>query len=417
MKKFLAVMVFLLFIFCGFIIYDTYAHISVPLLEIQDEYIEIDKIYIYGTNLNISSSHKLSDDSELVLYNGNFISYPLNITEDGFNVSDFLNGGIYLDDISLGEYYLFIRVKVDNDNDDSDFWKYYAVQNNTIYKKTTYYTLSKYNKKIVIKNEDVYPTMKMIVTNNYEKNVYDIVIDPGHGGIDGGASKYGYKETDFTFDIATKIKDKLELDGFKVKLTYDKEQFNSDKKLPEYGNNGRAVLPRKLNAKFLFSIHFNSSNSNNVNGLEIYTAKGINYDFANTLVKNITTMTGLKFSTNNINKVSDGIYSRNFTEAEIKKSFKDYEAKELMPYDISINSNYYYMIRETGGIVTGAYVDSRNSSIMENPYVNANVGTEAYLLELGYISNKNDLDNIINNEDAYISSIVDSIKTLYSKDT
>ena len=43
------------------------------------------------------------------------------------------------------------------------------------------------------------------VTKNTNKEVYDIVIDPGHGGIDGGASKYGYRETDFNMDIAYEI--------------------------------------------------------------------------------------------------------------------------------------------------------------------------------------------------------------------
>ena len=37
-----------------------------------------------------------------------------------------------------------------------------------------------------------------------------VVIDPGHGGLDGGASKNGYKETDFTMKLATKLKNKLE---------------------------------------------------------------------------------------------------------------------------------------------------------------------------------------------------------------
>ena len=72
------------------------------------------------------------------------------------------------------------------------------------------------------------------------------------------------------------------------------------------------------------------------------------------------------------------------------------------------------MIRETGGIVTGAYVDDRNEEILGNPYVKSNVGVEAYLLELGYLTSKNDLNNIVNNLDKYIAGIVDSIKLLYN---
>ena len=71
------------------------------------------------------------------------------------------------------------------------------------------------------------------------------------------------------------------------------------------------------------------------------------------------------------------------------------------------------MIRETGGIITGAYVDGRNDKILSNPYTKSNVGTEAYLLELGYLSNKNDLNNMINNMDKFVEAMAVSIKSLY----
>ena len=64
----------------------------------------------------------------------------------------------------------------------------------------------------------------------------------------------------------------------------------------------------------------------------------------------------------------DTVYSRNFTTNEINESLKDYRDKNLEPYDISTKSNYYYMIRETGGIITGAYVDDRNSVIISVTY-------------------------------------------------
>ena len=44
----------------------------------------------------------------------------------------------------------------------------------------------------------------------------------------------------------------------------------------------------------------NSSAADYVNGLEVYTAKNINYDFAKLLVDNITKDTGIKYSKNRI---------------------------------------------------------------------------------------------------------------------
>jgi len=413
MKKFLIIIGVLLITFCGFLLYDKYSHILIPVLDIEEDRISIDKIYIYGTHLNMEGNYVFDENTDLVLYDGEFISYKINSLDNGFNLSDYVNEGIYLDDIPNGDYYLFFRTKYMEDNEEK--YKYYAINNNTEYEYTTYYTMSNYNKKITIDNEDEYPTMMMHVDKNKDKKteVYDIVIDPGHGGKDGGASKNGYKETDFTMKLATKLKSKLEGYGFSVKLTHEDGQLSKEEKLEEYGVHGRAVVPREVNAKYLFSLHLNSSTYSSVSGLELYTAKNINYDFAKSLVNNIVSLTGIGYSNNKINKISNGIYSRNFTKEDVEDSINDYIDYDLVPYDITTNANYYYMIRETGGIITGAYVDDRNEKILSNPYTKSNVGTEAYLLELGYLSNKKDLNNMINNMDKFVEAMAVSIKSLY----
>ena len=71
------------------------------------------------------------------------------------------------------------------------------------------------------------------------------------------------------------------------------------------------------------------------------------------------------------------------------------------------------MLRETGGIATGAYVDGRNTNYSANKYYNSNIGLESYLIELGYMSVQEDLDNILNNSDAYMQAVAESIKTEY----
>ena len=413
MKKFLLILGILFLIFCGFVVYDIHFSKKIPILTIEDEIVNVDKLYIYGTHLNMEGNYSFNEEAELVLYDGEFITYTINQENNNFSISKMINDGIFLDEIPNGDYYLFFRTKYIEENEEK--FKYYALNNNTEYKETKYYTMSNYNNKIIINSEESYPTMMMHIDENTDNNIYDIVIDPGHGGIDGGANKNGYKETDFTLDIASKVKDSLEKAGLKVKLTHEVGQLTSNDRLEEYGEHGRAVIPREVNAKYLFSIHLNSNSYETVSGLEIYTAKNINYDFAKLLGNNITDNAGLGFSNNKINKVFDGIYSRNFTEEDINSSIDGYNKKNIHPYEITTDSNYYYIIRETGGIVTGAYVDDRNSDIIANPYVNSNVGTETYLLELGYLSNIKDLNNMLNNMDKYVDAIVDSILTLYNQ--
>lgn len=412
MKKFLLVILILLLGFGGYLLYINKFKEKIPKLEIQEETINIDELYIYGTHLNLHGNTVQGDGLQLVLYNGEFKEISININDDEFNLSDKVNDGLYLEDIARGDYYLFLRTKETSDEDKVNY-KYYALKNNTDYKETTYYTFSSTNNKIIINSEESYPTMMMHVKENTDDNVYDIVIDPGHGGMDSGANKNGYYESELTMELADLLYEKLKETGMKVKLTREDGELTKNEKLPEYGVHGRAVIPYEVKAKYVFSIHFNSNYYSSINGLEVYTADNINYDLAKNLVKNITETTGIGYSSNKISKVMNGIYTRTFTESEIESSSKENEEKGRVPYDITTKSNYYYIIRETGGIVTGAYVDNRNEEIKANPYVKSNVGSETYLLELGYISNNTDLDNLLNNMDKYAEGIVKSITPLY----
>ena len=412
MKKFLLVILVLLLGFGGYLLYTNKFKEKVPKLEIQEETINIDELYIYGTHLNLHGNTVHGDGLQLVLYNGEFKEISININDDEFNLSDKVNDGLYLEDIARGDYYLFLRTKETSDDDKVNY-KYYALKNNTDYKETTYYTFSSTNNKIIINSEESYPTMMMHVKENTDDNVYDIVIDPGHGGMDSGANKNGYYESELTMELADLLYEKLKETGMKVKLTREDGELTKNEKLPEYGVHGRAVIPYEVKAKYVFSIHFNSNSYSSVNGLEVYTADNINYDLAKNLVKNITETADIGYSSNKISKVMNGIYTRTFTESEIENSSKESEEKGRVPYGITTKSNYYYIIRETGGIVTGAYVDNRNEEIKANPYVKSNVGSETYLLELGYISNNKDLDNLLNNMDKYAEGIVKSITPLY----
>ena len=59
--------------------------------------------------------------------------------------------------------------------------------------------------------------------------------------------------------------------------------------------------------------------------------------------------------------------------------------------------------------MTHAFSDGRNPKYKENLYRNRNQAVEAYLCELGYISNNTDSMNIINNKDGYIKALKESI--------
>lgn len=409
MKKFLLVMLILFFIFSVYIVYDNYINKGIPKLKVEEEAINIDNIFIYGTHLNFSGNLVNDNNLDIVLYNGEFIEYKINIDNDSssFNLSNNINEGIFLDDIPVGKYYFFLRATT-RDKDNKEKQKYYILNNTTDYKEMIYYTLSNKNNKITINNDGEYKTLMLNVLENKDREIYDIVIDPGHGGKDSGANKNGYYEKDLTMKIALNLKQKFEKNGVKVKLTREENQLSNNEKLNDYGIHGRAVIPYEVNSKFLLSIHLNSNYYSYVNGIELYTPANINYDFIKNVANNIHENAKVNYSSNKINKVFDGIYTRVFTDSDIEKSKKDFLEKNMNPYDITTKSNYYFMIRETGGIMTGAYVDDRNKEIGYNPYFKSNIGAEAYLMELGYLSNKDEVNNIINNIDRYTDAIVNS---------
>ncbi len=415
MRKFLLGLLILLLAFGGYILYDKYVNRGIPKLMVEEEVVNIDELFIYGNHLSLHGSSVDDENLDLILYNGDFISYEINLDDNSFSLSDKINEGLDLEKIPVGTYYVFLRSSTKDEND-KDVYRYYIIKNNTNYKETTYYTFSNVNNKIIIGMDNDYETLMFDVSENKDTDVYDVVIDPGHGGMDGGANKNGKREADYTMKIATNLEKKMEANGIKVKLTREEGQLNNNETLPDYGPHGRAVTSHEVHAKYLFSIHLNSNSASYVKGVEVYTADKINYDLAKAIVKNVVDLAGSSYSTNKINRVSDGIYTRTFSDSDISSSLAEYERKNMNAYEITTKSNYYYMIRETGGIMTGAYVDGRNEpKILGNPYYNSNVGTEAYLLELGYLTNTDDLNNIDNNIDKYTDAILNSFLTVFGE--
>lgn len=415
MKKFILIVFIIGLASFGYVFYKNYnKKEEIPVLDIEEEKLVLDDIYIYGTSLNLSGMINLPiyDDIKLTLYNGKFKDYDV-IYEDGIiSLSDYVNDGLKLDNISKGDYDLFLKVSYEaDDNGEKKLkYKYYAIDNNTEYKEMTYYTMSKYNNKITINSDNSYGTLRFNIKENKDKDIYDITIDPGHGGMDGGASVGSYCEDDFTLKIAESLKSKLENYGFKVKLTREEGDLSDDKIMEEYGKHGRAVISNEVFSKYTFSIHLNSNKSSYVSGLEIYTPDNINYDFINNMASKIIEKTGIGPSTNKTYKKYDGVYTRNFTSKEIEADNNKKIEKGYKAYDITEKSNYFYMIRETGGKITGSYVDDRNPEISAgNPYVKSNIGNETYLLEYGYLTNENDLNIIVNKIEEYTSAIADAI--------
>lgn len=424
MKKLIVLVLILIVLgFGGYYIYINYFIDKGIIPEI--EIVNVSEYYIYGDHLNMKGSLEIEDmtytDVCLTLYNGTDLDKEIIYNSDGnkidFYFSENINDGMYLDDIERGEYYLFLKLTYnDFEDEDNVILKYYALSNNTDYEETIYYTMSKYNNKIVIDSGDKYNSMRFTVSENKNKNIYDITIDPGHGGMDSGGSVGNHYESTYTLAVSREIKSILEDNGFTVKLTHDEGELSKNDLLDEYNAGGRAVIPNEVKSKYTFSIHFNKNVYKSVKGIEVYTPADIDYSFAQSIVDSVVNNTDLGYSTNRLYKMYNGVYTRNFTEEDVTSSLTGYEDKGYVPYDVSTKSNYYYMIRETGGYMTGAYIDDSNlEKVGINPYYNSNIGNETYLLELGYLSNSSDLSVIEHSINDIASAVADAIIQKFKK--
>lgn len=364
----------------------------------------VDEIYIYGRYFNIKGHADFNlDEAFLIFVDSTFneIKYALSVNENKFYLSDKINGGLNLEDIKYDNSTILL---MSND-------KYYPLINNSNYENTDYYTISNFNKTnylefVFSKFKDV-SFLKLKCKNILVPNdVYDIVIDPGHGGADVGAVNGNIYESNISLSISNLIKKKLEDEGFKIKLTRE-----DDSNPGPYGEGGRATIPYEVKAKIFLSVHVNSTPHSIISGgTEVYASPNMNYDFAYNIASKIKEYANSTYSSLQLYKVKDGVYVKNLSKQDIEEARESAKNSGYAYYEnVTTNTPWYFYNRETGGYMTGAYMDGRNKVYPANPYYNSNMGIESYLLELGYITCKNDLNNLINNQDGYAKGITRAI--------
>lgn len=389
---------------------------------IQTKQVEVSQFFTYGRCLNFTGklpgvSKDNFESVKLYLTDGNGLekTYKLEgkIEEGNLTIStaNEINDGLILDDLPQGEYVVLVRVKLNNSVNP----KYYALSNKSEYGDIEYYTITKENKNnkvnISFKNKSYnnndYAYLNIDVTESEKpEDVYDIVIDAGHGGKDVGEKSGTDTEADITLTYAKLLKERLESQGLKVKLTRDDSNTNTYTSINMYDANGRITLACQSKAKYMISFHINNGNSG-LRGLEIYSPCKSNIEFAQKMANKIITYTDLEYSNNNSFKKGEGVYVRNFTQSVINEYANTANKKGYEPYNITLDTPYLFTIREVGGIATNAYVDGRNTAYSANEYYNSNHGVECYQIEMGYI--KNDLPIIKTQMEQYVTAISETV--------
>ena len=386
----------------------------------------VSRYIVYGTHLNLEGSIDFSENSDVSTsdeekdvknaevvardVSGNEVTIKTTYTQNedklSFSTLDKINEGLDLESLEIADYCILLKVQYEDDE-----VKYYSLKNDTEYKDSIdYYTLTRNgtNNKIYISfasHENVSAlTLDITKVSKLPENVYDVIVDPGHGGSDVGAVSGRYQEADIALDCALKLKSQLEDLGLKVLLTRDGSETDEYSTYNIYDDDGRVTMANESGAKLLVSLHLNSNDEDIPSGgVEVYAPTNSNLSLAKSFADNIVNTAHTTYSQMETYKEAEGVYVRTI---EVDSSIRNYKG-------IFDSVPYLFIIREVGGIATGAFVDGTNPSYAANKYRNTNVGIEGYLIELGYINVDEDLENILNNEDLYAKAIAESINSYY----
>ncbi len=108
-----------------------------------------------------------------------------------------------------------------------------------------------------------------------------VVVDAGHGGMDGGATLAGLKEKDFTLALAKALQEKVKGSGITILLTREQDELPVKDNISE-SLHKRVDLVEKSGADVLISLHVNSTNNpkeKSNSGILVYVA-GTNNEMA-----------------------------------------------------------------------------------------------------------------------------------------
>lgn len=145
-----------------------------------------------------------------------------------------------------------------------------------------------------------------------ERN-HTIVIDPGHGGVDGGATSCtGVLESKFNLDISLRLRDLFHLLGYRTKMirTEDVSVYKSGetiaaKKVSDLRT--RVQIINETEDAILVSIHQNTFSDSRYSGPQVfYGPEGEGEVLAKLLQKTLTD--ALAPGSNRMAKKADGIY-------------------------------------------------------------------------------------------------------------
>jgi N-acetylmuramoyl-L-alanine amidase len=199
-----------------------------------------------------------------------------------------------------------------------------------------------------------------------------VVLDPGHGGNDAGATNQNITESDITLKVAKFVAENLQEDSrFQVTLTRNSDTYLSLE--------NRANLANKVGDLFI-SIHVNSSTDSRIRGKEIYFQNQLESDEESLFLSSRENQ-GAKNSDPVVRSVSLSLKDKGHLNPEVKSIVEDLERNHRFKKSGQLAEQLYYN--------WSGDMNNRRSSIRQAPFfVVSNIDKPAALIEIGYLTNK-----------------------------
>ena len=192
-----------------------------------------------------------------------------------------------------------------------------------------------------------------------------IVVDPGHGGKDPGATRSKYREKDWNLAVGNELAKLLKKGNFEVKSTRETDVFIALSERSKIANNFKADL--------FVSIHVNSTKNSQAHGFQVYfrSEKATDKEAAATAALENEAM-----------QYEEVHY--NFVDALLQSLAKNEYINESSKLAGYVKNAVY----KQSGI--GIAVDQKNCIRQANFYVLKGVQSPAILVEMGFISSSKD---------------------------
>jgi N-acetylmuramoyl-L-alanine amidase len=225
-----------------------------------------------------------------------------------------------------------------------------------------------------------------------EVNEFRVIIDPGHGGKDGGAACNGLKEKDVTLEVALLLQ-KIILEkecGIKPLLTRSEDKFVTLE--------DRVIFANQSEGHLFLSLHLNASQSKKDNGVEVYYNALPSDELAKDVAKRENTFAQEK--NNDEEETSTLFILWDLVQNEFLKESANFACLLQNSIDTMFNKS------------EDKKFSIRNRGVKQATFlVLKGVRMPAVLLEMGFVSNESDSKNFKQKEfkEKYAESIFDAI--------